>query len=60
MQNHCLKELNECSYDEFQYALSVGVTAPFYLTKLFQDDFGKGGCIIQYFFIKRWDESASK
>ena len=30
-----MKGINECSYEEFQYALSVGVTAPFYLTKLF-------------------------
>ena len=40
------KGIDECSYDEFQYALTVGVTGPFYLTKLFQDDFHKGGCII--------------
>ena len=30
-----MKGIDECSYEEFQYALSVGVTAPFYLTKLF-------------------------
>ena len=30
-----MKGINECSYEEFQYALNVGVTAPFYLTKLF-------------------------
>ena len=29
-----MKGIGECSYEEFQYALSVGVTAPFYLTKL--------------------------
>ena len=29
------KGIAECSYEEFQYALSVGVTAPFYLAKLF-------------------------
>lgn len=40
------KGINECTYEEFQYAMSVGVTAPFYLTELFQDDFRKGGCII--------------
>lgn len=27
--------LDTCTYDEFNYALRVGVTAPFYLTKLF-------------------------
>ena len=25
-----MKGIDECSYEEFQYALSVGVTAPFY------------------------------
>ena len=34
-----MKGINECSYEEFQYALSVGVTAPFYLTKLFAPNF---------------------
>ena len=28
------KGIDECSYEEFMYALQVGVTAPFYLTKL--------------------------
>lgn len=40
------KGIQECSYEEFQYALSVGVTASFYLTQLFQNDFRLGGCII--------------
>ena len=30
-----MKGIDECSYEEFQNALSVGVTAPFYLAKLF-------------------------
>ena len=34
-----MKGIDECSYAEFQYDLSVGVTAPFYLTKLFKDSF---------------------
>ena len=41
-----MKGIDECSYEEFQYALSVGVTAPFYLSKLFAGHFGKGGVII--------------
>mgnify|MGYP002870123690 CR=1 FL=1 len=41
-----MKGINECSYDEFQYALAVGVTAPFYLTKLFQSYFSKGAAIV--------------
>lgn len=38
--------IDECSYEEFEYALAVGVTAPFYLTKLFKDYFAEGACII--------------
>lgn len=41
-----MKGIDECSYDEFQYALSVGVTAPFYLAKLFSKHFAEGGCIV--------------
>ena len=41
-----MKGIDECSYEEFRYALDVGVTAPFYLSKLFAPHFAKGGCII--------------
>ena len=41
-----MKGIDDCSYDEFQYALAVGVTAPFYLSKLFQPHFRDGGSII--------------
>lgn len=41
-----MKGIDACSYEEFQYALSVGVTAPFYLSKLFAPHFNKGGSII--------------
>ena len=41
-----MKGIDECSYEEFQYALSVGVTAPFYLAKLFAPHFSKDGAII--------------
>ena len=41
-----MKGIDECSYEEFQYALSVGVTAPFYLSKLFAARFAPGGVII--------------
>ena len=43
---HLMKGLQECSYEEFQNALAVGVTAPFYLTKLFQNHLAKGASII--------------
>ena len=41
-----MKGLDECTYEEFQYALSVGVTAPFYLAKLFSKHFTQGASII--------------
>lgn len=41
-----MKGIDECSFEEFQYALSVGITAPFYLSKLFAPHFRKGASII--------------
>lgn len=41
-----MKGLTECSYEEFNYALRVGVTAPFYLTKLFAPHFASGAAIV--------------
>ena len=41
-----MKGINDCSYEEFQYAMAVGVTAPFYLAKLFSPCFREGACII--------------
>ena len=41
-----MQGLAECSYEEFQYALSVGVTAPFYLAKLFAPHFAEGAAIV--------------
>ena len=41
-----MKGISDCTYEEFQYALSVGVTAPFYLSKLFAPHFAPGGVII--------------
>jgi len=41
-----MKGIDECSYEEFSYALSVGVTAPFYLAKLFAPHFAPGGSIL--------------
>ena len=34
------------SYEDFEYALRVGVTAPFYLSKLFAPYFSAGACIV--------------
>ena len=38
--------IDKCTYDQFQRALAIGVTAPFYLTKLFAPHFGKGASVI--------------
>ena len=38
--------IDECTYEEFQHALSVGVTAPFYLVKLLKDHLAHGASII--------------
>ncbi len=40
------KGIDECSFEEFQYALSVGVTAPFYLVKLFMPHLASGASVI--------------
>ncbi|MBP5249874.1 MAG: SDR family oxidoreductase [Lachnospiraceae bacterium] len=41
-----MKGIDECTYEEFEYALAVGVTAPFYLAKLFAPHFAAGGSIV--------------
>ena len=38
--------ISECGYEQFQNALAVGVTAPFYLSKLFAPYFAPGASII--------------
>ena len=41
-----MKGIDDCTYDEFNYTLRVGVTAPFYLSKLFAPQFAPGGAIV--------------
>ena len=41
-----MKGINECSWEDFSYALAVGVTAPFYLTKLLMPYFAPGASVI--------------
>lgn len=41
-----MRGINDCTYEEFEYALAVGVIAPFYLSKLFMNYFSEGACII--------------
>jgi len=40
------KGLADCSYEDFECAMRVGVTAPFYLAKLFDYHFAEGASII--------------
>ena len=41
-----MKGIDTCSYEEFNYALRVEVTAPFYLTKLLAPYFSPDGAIV--------------
>lgn len=41
-----MKGIDDCSWEEFNYALQVGVAAPFYLTKLFAPHFAPGAAIV--------------
>lgn len=40
------KGIDTCTWDEFNYALRVGISAPFYLTKLFMPYFAKDAAIV--------------
>ncbi|MGI6264588.1 MAG: SDR family NAD(P)-dependent oxidoreductase [Acutalibacteraceae bacterium] len=40
------KGIGDCSYEEFEYAQRVGVTAAFYLTKLFSPYFTPGASVV--------------
>ena len=41
-----MRGIDECSFEEFEYALRVGVTAPFYLVKLLMPHLAKGASIV--------------
>ena len=41
-----MKGIDECSWEDFSYALAVGVTAPFYLTKLLMPYFTPDAAVI--------------
>ena len=41
-----MKGISACSYEEFNYALRVGVTAPFYLTKLLAPYFAPRAAVV--------------
>ena len=41
-----MKGIDACGYEDFQYALAVGVTAPYYLTKLLLPHFAPGAAVV--------------
>lgn len=41
-----MRGIYSCSYEEFEHAMKVGVTAPFYLSKLFAPHFAEGASIV--------------
>ena len=41
-----MRGMEHCTYEEFQYALAVGVTAPFYLSKLLAPHMPEGSSIL--------------
>ena len=41
-----MRGIEDCTYEEFQYALAVGVTAPFYLSKLLAPHMPVGSSIL--------------
>lgn len=48
VNNACLSKggIDTCSYEDFNYVLRVGASAPFFLAKLFKDHFATGASII--------------
>lgn len=41
-----MKGIDECSYEEFLYALNVGITAPFYMVKLLKNHLAPAASIV--------------
>ena len=41
-----MKGMDQCTWEEFSYALAVGVTAPFYLTRLLTPYFAPGASVV--------------
>lgn len=49
INNACISKngiISGCDYEDFNYVLRVGVTAPYMLSKLFLDHFSKSGAIV--------------
>lgn len=41
-----MKGIDDCSFEDFEYALRVGVTAPFYLVKCLREHLAQGASIV--------------
>ena len=54
-----MKGIDECSYEKFEYALKVGVTAPFYMVKLLKNHLAEGASIVNISSSRDRMESAS-
>jgi len=52
--------IDECTYEQFQRSMAIGVTAPFYLSKLFAPPFCGRSQYHQYFLVPRPHEPASE
>ncbi len=56
-----MKGLDECTWEEFQYALTVGITAPFYLVKLLVPYLAEGASIVNISSSRdRWSQAHSR
>lgn len=54
-----MKGIEEASWDEFLYAQKAGVAAPFYLAKLFKNNFMTGGSVLNI-CSTRYDQSQAQ
>lgn len=49
INNACISKggiLSDCSYDDFNYVLKIGISAPYMLSKLFMNNFNENGAIV--------------
>lgn len=49
INNACISKggiLSDCSYDDFNYVLRIGVSAPYMLSKMFINNFNENGAIV--------------
>lgn len=49
INNACINKggiLSDCSYEDFNYVLKIGISAPYMLSKLFMNNFNENGAIV--------------